>query len=126
MKTCRVLQFFLRLSFVLAVWFLAVPFVPFWQCRLAFVRSFGEAQSLFLSHISTTVILTDCLHGLLLSSSICFILLGAISLWDYFRRLRELGGQEEREDEGERNGAHAARRPAGQANRNLAGEGNGT
>lgn len=88
------------------------------------MRSFGEAQRLFLSHISTTVILTDCLHGFLLSASIVFIFLGATSLRDYFRHLRELGGQDEREDEGERNGVRAARRPAGQGNRNLAGEGN--
>lgn len=45
---------------------------------------------------------------------------------DYFRHLREIGGQEaERAEEAERNGARAARRPPGQANRNLAGDGNG-
>ncbi|XP_010531564.1 PREDICTED: probable E3 ubiquitin ligase SUD1 [Tarenaya hassleriana] len=125
MKACHVLQFFLRLSFVLSVWLLIIPFITFWIWRLAFVRSFGEAQRLFLSHISTTVILTDCLHGFLLSASIVFIFLGATSLRDYFRHLRELGGQEEREDEGDRNGARVARRPAGPANRNLPGEGNG-
>lgn len=126
MKACHVLQFFLRLSFVLSVWLLIIPFITFWIWRLAFVRSFGEAQRLFLSHISTTVILTDCLHGFLLSASIVFIFLGATSLRDYFRHLRELGGQDaDRDDEGERNGARAARRPPGQANRNLAGEGNG-
>ncbi|KAL5788276.1 hypothetical protein ACOSP7_005225 [Xanthoceras sorbifolium] len=126
MKACHVLQFFLRLSFVLSVWLLIIPFITFWIWRLAFVRSFGEAQRLFLSHISTTVILTDCLHGFLLSASIVFIFLGATSLRDYFRHLRELGGQDaERDDEGDRNGARAARRPPGQANRNFAGEGNG-
>ncbi|KAJ0076905.1 hypothetical protein Patl1_35513 [Pistacia atlantica] len=126
MKACHVVQFFLRLSFVLSVWLLIIPFITFWIWRLAFVRSFGEAQRLFLSHISTTVILTDCLHGFLLSASIVFIFLGATSLRDYFRHLRELGGQDaEREDEGDRNGARAARRPPGQANRNFAGEGNG-
>ncbi|GMJ12850.1 SUPPRESSOR OF DRY2 DEFECTS 1, ECERIFERUM 9 [Hibiscus trionum] len=125
MKTCHVLQFFLRLSFVLSVWLLIIPFITFWIWRLAFVRSFGEAQRLFVSHISTTIILTDCLHGFLLSASIVFIFLGATSLRDYFRHLRELGGDAEREDEGDRNGARAARRPPGQANRNLAGDGNG-
>ncbi|XVF67549.1 hypothetical protein PTKIN_Ptkin10aG0130200 [Pterospermum kingtungense] len=126
MKTYHVLQFFLRLSFVLSVWLLIIPFITFWIWRLAFVRSFGEAQRLFLSHISTMIILTDCLHGFLLSASIVFIFLGATSLRDYFRHLRELGGQEaEREDEGDRNGARAARRPPGQANRNFAGDGNG-
>nr|GMC81029.1 probable E3 ubiquitin ligase SUD1 isoform X1 [Ipomoea batatas] len=125
MKACHVLQFFLRLSFVLSVWLLIIPFITFWIWRLAFVRSFGEAQRLFLSHISTTVILTDCLHGFLLSASIVFIFLGATSLRDYFRHLRELGGQDaDREDEGDRN-AVQARRPPGQANRNFAGEGNG-
>ncbi|XP_039068597.1 probable E3 ubiquitin ligase SUD1 isoform X2 [Hibiscus syriacus] len=125
MKACHVLQFFLRLSFVLSVWLLIIPFITFWIWRLAFVRSFGEAQSLFLSHISTTIILTDCLHGFLLSASIVFIFLGATSLRDYFRHLRELGGDAEREDEGDGNGDRAVRRPPGQANRNLAGDGNG-
>lgn len=104
MKACHVLQFFLRLSFVLSVWLLIIPFITFWIWRLAFVRSFGEAHRLFLSHLSTTVILTDCLHGFLLSASIVFIFLGATSLRDYFRHLRELGGQDaDREDEGDRN-----------------------
>lgn len=126
MKACHVLRFFLRLSFVLSVWLLIIPFITFWIWRLAFVRSFGEAQRLFVSHMATTVILTDCLHGFLLSASIVFIFLGATSLRDYFRHLREIGGQDaEREEEGERNGARAARRQAGQANRNGAGEGIG-
>lgn len=125
MKACHVLQFFLRLSFVLSVWLLIIPFITFWIWRLAFVRSFSEAQRLFLSHISTTVILTDCLHGFLLSASIVFIFLGATSLRDYFRHLRELGGQDaDREDEAERNGARPARRPPG-ANRNVVGDANG-
>ncbi|KAK3018566.1 hypothetical protein RJ639_004291 [Escallonia herrerae] len=125
-KACHILQFFLRLSFVLSVWLLIIPFITFWIWRLAFVRSFGEAQRLFLSHISTTVILTDCLHGFLLSASIVFIFLGATSLRDYFRHLREIGGQDaDREDEGDRHGARVARRPPGQANRNLVGDGNG-
>ncbi|OVA15870.1 zinc finger protein [Macleaya cordata] len=126
MKACHVMQFFLRLAFVLFVWLLIIPFITFWIWRLAFVRSLGEAQRLFLSHLSTTVILTDCLHGFLLSASIVFIFLGATSLRDYFRHLRELGGQDiEREDEGERNGARAARRPPAPANRIHAGDGNG-
>ncbi|XP_051146556.1 probable E3 ubiquitin ligase SUD1 isoform X2 [Andrographis paniculata] len=126
MKACHVLQFFLRLSFVLSVWLLIIPFITFWIWRLAFVRTLGEAQRLFLSHLSTTIILTDCLHGFLLSASIVFIFLGATSLRDYFRHLRELGGQDaEREDEGDRNGARAARRHAAQANRNPAADGNG-
>ncbi|XP_022896121.1 probable E3 ubiquitin ligase SUD1 isoform X2 [Olea europaea var. sylvestris] len=126
MKACHVMQFFLRLSFVLSVWLLIIPFITFWIWRLAFVRRFGEAQRLFLSHLSTTVILTDCLHGFLLSASIVFIFLGATSLRDYFRHLRELGGQDvDREDEGDRNGARAARRHAAQVNRNIVGDGNG-
>ncbi|KAJ7946073.1 E3 ubiquitin-protein ligase MARCH6 [Quillaja saponaria] len=126
MKACHVVQFLLRLSFVLSVWLLIIPFITFWIWRLAFVRSFGEAQRLILGHLSTTVILTDCLHGFLLSACIVFIFLGATSLRDYFRHLRELGGQDaEREDEVDRNGARAARRPPGQANQNIAGDGNG-
>ncbi|CAK8577471.1 unnamed protein product [Lathyrus sativus] len=126
MKACHVLQFFVRLSFVLSVWLLIIPFITFWIWRLAFVRSFGEAQRLFLSHLSTAVILTDCLHGFLLSASIVFIFLGATSLRDYFRHLREIGGQDaDRDDEVDRNGARVARRPPGQANRNVNGDANG-
>ncbi|KAI3854524.1 hypothetical protein MKW92_008206 [Papaver armeniacum] len=114
----HVMQFFLRLAFVLFVWLLIIPFITFWIWRLAFVRSLGEAQRLFISHLSTTVVLTDCLHGFLLSASIVFIFLGATSLRDYFKHLRELGGQDvEREDEGERNGLRAARRPPVPPNR---------
>ncbi|WOK95086.1 putative E3 ubiquitin ligase SUD1 [Canna indica] len=126
MKACHVLQFFLRLAFVLSVWLLMIPFITFWIWRLTFVRSLGEAQRLFLSHISAPVILTDCLHGFLLSASIVFIFLGATSLRDYFRHLRELGGHDaERDDEGpERNGARAVRRLPGPVNRIPAVDGN--
>ncbi|KAK9690908.1 hypothetical protein RND81_09G162600 [Saponaria officinalis] len=124
-KTCHVLKFILRLSFVLSVWLLIIPFTTFWIGRLAFVRSFSEVNRLFLSHMSFNVILMDCLHGFLLSASIVFIFLGATSLRDYFRHLRELGGQDvERENEGDQNGARALRRPVGQVNRNLAAGGN--
>ncbi|XP_078431028.1 RING/U-box superfamily protein [Wolffia australiana] len=127
MKACSVLQFFVRLAFVLSVWLLIIPFITFWIWRLAFVRSLGEAQVLFLSHISTPLILTDCLHGFLLSASIVFIFLGATSLRDYFRHLRELAGHEaERDDDvQERHGARLLRRPPGQANRVNPGEVNG-
>lgn len=124
-KTCHVLKFFLRLGFVLSVWLLIIPFITFWIWRLAFVRSFSEANRLFLSHMSFTVVLTDCLHGFLLSASIVFIFLGATSLRDYFRHIREAQGQDaDRDDEGDRNGARAVRRPFGQANRNLLADGN--
>ncbi|XP_074286274.1 putative E3 ubiquitin ligase SUD1 [Silene latifolia] len=119
-KTCHVLKFFSRLGFVLSVWLLIIPFITFWIWRLAFVRSFSEANHLFLSHMSSTLILTDCLHGFLLSASIVFIFLGATSLRDYFRHWRELGGQDaEREDEGDRNGVRAVRRPVVHGNRDL-------
>ncbi|KAK1577085.1 hypothetical protein Q3G72_018881 [Acer saccharum] len=103
MKACHVLQFYLRLSFVLSVWLLLIPFITFWIWRLAFVRSFREAQILFLSHISTTVILTDCLHGFLLSASSFHIFLVVAHMCS--------------------NSAPAA--PPEQSNRNIAGEGNG-
>ncbi|GLT60425.1 hypothetical protein SLA2020_331920 [Shorea laevis] len=118
MKACHLLQFFLRLSFVLCVWLLIIPFITFWIWRLAFVRSFGEAQKLFLSHISTIYILIDCLHGFLLSASIVFIFLGATSLRDWFRNLQEA----DREDEDDRIGARAARHTLGQVNRNIPGD----
>ena len=76
--------------------------------------------------MSFTFMLTDCLHGFLLSASIVFIFLGATSLRDYFRHAREVQGQDaDREDEGDRNGARAVRRPFGQVNRNLLADGNG-
>ncbi|KAI3712263.1 hypothetical protein L1987_70814 [Smallanthus sonchifolius] len=111
LKAGHALQFFLRLTFVISVWLVIIPFITFWIWRFSFVRSFGEAKRLFLSHISTTAILTDCLHGFLLSASIVFIFLGATSLRDYFHHLREIGGAEV-----DRNGARVARRPP---NRNL-------
>ncbi|KAD2394342.1 hypothetical protein E3N88_41319 [Mikania micrantha] len=111
LKAIHALQFFLRLTFVLSVWLVVIPFITFWIWRFSFVRSFGEAQRLFLSHIYATLFLTDCLHGFLLSASIVFIFLGATSLRDYFHHLREIEGPE-----GDRNGARVARRPL---NRNL-------
>uniref|UniRef100_M4DM94 RING-CH-type domain-containing protein n=1 Tax=Brassica campestris TaxID=3711 RepID=M4DM94_BRACM len=78
-----------RLSFVLCVWLLTVPFVTFWMWRLSFLRFFGEeAQRLFLSHVSTTVVLIDSLLGFILSASIMFVLREAASFRDYFRHLR--------------------------------------
>ncbi|CAA7019945.1 unnamed protein product [Microthlaspi erraticum] len=118
-RRCRTLRLFPRLCFRLSVTLLSVHFVTFWIWRFAFVRSFGEAQRLFVSHISTTAILTDCLLGSLLSACRLLIFKGATSLRDY---LRELGGQEEREDEGERNGVRAARRPPGEGNGEVAGD----
>lgn len=122
MKAYSVMQFFIRFMFVISTWLIIIPFITFWIWRFSFIRSISEARRLFSSHMSTTLILTDCLHGFLLSASIVFIFLGATSLRDYFRHLRELGGQEEdREEELDRNAARLARR---QGNRNLAGEGN--
>ncbi|KAK6136886.1 hypothetical protein DH2020_029372 [Rehmannia glutinosa] len=95
MKACHVVQFFLRLSFVLSVWLLIIPFITFWIWRLAFVRTlYSFSWGNFLR--------------------------------DYFRHLRELGGQDaDREDEGDRNGARNARRHVAQANRNIVVDGNG-
>ncbi|XP_076887469.1 putative E3 ubiquitin ligase SUD1 [Bidens hawaiensis] len=107
LKAYHVLQFILRLTFVLSVWLVIIPFITFWIWRLSFIRSFSEAHKLFLSPITSTLILTDCLHGFLLSASIVFIFLGATSLRDYLHHLREVEGAE-----GDRNGARVARRPA--------------
>ncbi|KAI3789294.1 hypothetical protein L2E82_02087 [Cichorium intybus] len=122
LKACHVLQFFLRLAFVLSVWLVIIPFITFWIWRFSFVRTFTEAQKLFFAHISTTIILTDCLHGFLLSASIVFIFLGATSLRDYFRHLREIGGQEGNiDDDGGRPARRQPQQPQ-QPNRNLAGD----
>ncbi|XP_077253067.1 putative E3 ubiquitin ligase SUD1 isoform X3 [Tasmannia lanceolata] len=102
MKAYHVLRFFLRLAFVLSVWLFIIPFVTFWIWRLTFVRSLGEVQRLFLSHISATSIYLDCMHGFILSASMVFIFLGASSARDYLRGIRELGEQDaKREDEGQ-------------------------
>ncbi|EMS59192.1 hypothetical protein TRIUR3_04860 [Triticum urartu] len=126
MKACHVFQFVLRLAFVLSVWLMIIPFITYWIWRLTFVRSLGEAQRLFLSHISAQLILSDCLHGFLLSAIIVLIFLGATSLRDYIRHLRELGGHEaDRDDAGrERHGARAVRRLAGPNNRVPGADGN--
>ncbi|KAI7729409.1 hypothetical protein M8C21_010247, partial [Ambrosia artemisiifolia] len=122
MKAYIVMRFFIRFIFVLSIWLLIIPFITFWIWRFSFIRSFDEARRLFLSHVSTTLILTDCLHGFLLSAIIVFIFLGATSLRDYLQHLRELGGQEgDREEELDGNGARLARR---QGNPDLVGEEN--
>ncbi|CAM6094443.1 unnamed protein product [Calypogeia fissa] len=101
LKAARGLRFFMRLMFVLSVWLLFIPFTTFWIWRFTFVRSFSEAHKLFISRCTPGLLLTDCLHGFLLSAGIVFIFLGATSLREYFRHLRELGGQEgERAEEG--------------------------
>ncbi|GLJ18519.1 hypothetical protein SUGI_0329170 [Cryptomeria japonica] len=121
MKALRGLHFFFRLSFVLSVWLLFIPFITFWIWRLSFVRSLMEARKLFISrissdgwlHISPAILLTDCLHGFLLSAGIVFIFLGATSMREYFRHLREIERQNpEREDDGinRQNGERAGRR----------------
>ncbi|KAL5200719.1 hypothetical protein ABZP36_021922 [Zizania latifolia] len=126
MKACHVLQFVLRLAFVLSVWLMIIPFITYWIWRLTFVRSLGEAQRLFLSHFSAQLILSDCLHGFLLSAIIVLIFLGATSLRDYIRHLREFGGHDAERDDGgrERHGARAVRRLAGPNNRVPAADGN--
>ncbi|CAM8935336.1 unnamed protein product [Rhodiola kirilowii] len=126
MKACHALQFFVRLGLVLTAWILVIPFITFWVWRMAFVRSFGEAQRLFLSHITATYIFTDCLYGLLLSASIVFMFLGATSLRDYFRHLRDLRDHGvDRDEDLNRNEGRAARRLPVQPNRIAAGEGDG-
>eukprot|EP00249_Psilotum_nudum_P023521 c28905_g1_i3 orf=461-3532(+) len=88
-------------AFVLNFMLVFIQFTIFWIWRLTFVRSVLEAQKLFISRFSPTLLLTDCLHGFLLSAGIVFIFLGATSLREYFRHLRELRGQDMvREDDG--------------------------
>ena len=84
---CRVSHASLRLSLVLLACLLTVSFIMFWTWRLSFVKSFGEARRLFLSHMSTVLVLTDCLLGFLLPATIIFILHKAASLRNFFRHL---------------------------------------
>lgn len=88
-RCCRVPHVFLLLGLLLSVWLVTLSFITFWTWRLAFVRSFGEAQRLLLlSHVSSTrVVLTDCLLGFLLSATIIFILGEAASLRNFIRHL---------------------------------------
>ena len=99
-KGGRGMHFFLRLTFVMSIWLILIPFTTFWIWRLTFIRSISEAQRLFIQRLTPTLFFTDCLHGFLLSAGIVFIFLGATSLREYFRHLRELGGLEvDREDD---------------------------
>lgn len=100
-KAGRGARFFVRLAFVLWVWLLLIPFVTFWIWRFTFVRSLVEAKRLFSSRWTFGLLLTDCLHGFLLSAGIVFIFLGVTSLREYFRHLREVGGGQDgdRDDE---------------------------
>ena len=91
-KGGRGMHFFLRLTFVMSIWLILIPFTTFWIWRLTFIRSISEAQRLFIQRLTPTLFFTDCLHGFLLSAGIVFIFLGATSLREYFRHLRELGG----------------------------------
>ncbi|KAH7307266.1 hypothetical protein KP509_22G052000 [Ceratopteris richardii] len=93
-KGGRGMHFFLRLAFVLSVWLVFIPFTTFWIWRFTFVRSLSEMQRLFISRMTPTLLFTDCLHGFLLSAGIVFIFLGATSLREYFRHLREVGGHD--------------------------------
>lgn len=68
------------------------------------MRSFAEAQRLLASRCVPNLLLTDCLHGFLLSAGIIFIFLGATSLREYFRHLREVNAGHEEEDVGANRG----------------------
>ncbi|MCO5559734.1 hypothetical protein L7F22_013336 [Adiantum nelumboides] len=112
-KGGRGMNFFLRLAFVLSVWLVCIPFTTFWIWRFTFVRSLSEMRRLFINRLTPALLFTDCLHGFLLSAGIVFIFLGATSLREYFRHLRELGGLDaDREDEAvdRRPGARGGRR----------------
>ncbi|KAL2642943.1 hypothetical protein R1flu_010530 [Riccia fluitans] len=126
MKAARGARFFCRLAFVLSVWLLFIPFTTFWIWRFTFVRSFSEAHKLFISRFTPGLLLTDCLHGFLLSAGIVFIFLGATSLREYFRHLRELDLPVDRAEEGldrQRAGRQAGRDVHGAVGRGAAGAG---
>ncbi|XP_024527152.1 probable E3 ubiquitin ligase SUD1 [Selaginella moellendorffii] len=94
-KAGRGLRFFSRLVLVLSVWLLFIPFTTFWIWRMTFVRGLGDAQKLFVTRFLTPAFLfADCLNGFLISAGIVFIFLGATSLREYFRHIREVAGQE--------------------------------
>ncbi|KAL5556960.1 hypothetical protein UlMin_039196 [Ulmus minor] len=75
-KVFRLLGLLQHFAYFLFVWLFVIPFITHWFWELAFFKSFGEAQSLFLSHLTVTTILADCLHGFLLSLGIAYIFLG--------------------------------------------------
>ena len=66
--------------------------MTFWIWRLTIIRNISEAKWVFIHRLTPTLLFTDCVHGFLLSAGIVFIFLGATSLREYFRHLRELGG----------------------------------
>ncbi|KAG0570423.1 hypothetical protein KC19_6G161200, partial [Ceratodon purpureus] len=89
LKTGRSAKYCIRLLLVLFVWFLFVPFTTYWMWRFTFVRNFAEAQRLFISRCTPNLLLMDCLQGLLLSTCIIFVFLGATSIREHFRHIRQ-------------------------------------
>lgn len=75
-KVFRLLRLLQRFVYLCFVWLLVIPFVTHWVWELSFIKSFGEAQSVFLSHLNASVIFTDCVHGFVLSLGIAYIFLG--------------------------------------------------
>ena len=86
-KVFHVLQIFLHNVFSFSVYFLLILFGAYWTWQLAFVRSLSEVQKLFLSHISTKTIATNCFHGDLLSGIIKFVFHGFTFFKDFFIHL---------------------------------------
>ncbi|MFS7920102.1 putative Zinc finger, RING-CH-type, Zinc finger, RING/FYVE/PHD-type [Helianthus anomalus] len=91
----QVLQYLLRLSCLLLIWLMVIPSTTSWVWRFSYVRSYGEAQRLFLNRIAITDIVTDCFHGILLSACIMYVFLRSTFLRDSFRHLREIGEAQE-------------------------------
>ncbi|EXC24727.1 E3 ubiquitin-protein ligase MARCH6 [Morus notabilis] len=69
----RILQHFV---YLFLVWLVVIPFVTHWIWEFSFCKGFGEAQSLFISHLYATAIFKDCLYGFFLSLGMAYVFLG--------------------------------------------------
>lgn len=79
-KVFRLLGLLKRFAYLCFVWLLVVPFITHWLWELSFIRSFGQVPSVFLSHLTGSVIFADCVHGFVLSLGIAYIFLGVTSI----------------------------------------------
>ena len=75
-KVFHLLGILQHFGYLFFVWLLAIPLVTHWFWEFSFFKGFSEARRLFMSHLTFTSILGDCMHGFLLSLGVAYIFLG--------------------------------------------------
>lgn len=79
-KVFRLLGLLKRFAYLCFVWLLLIPFITHWVWELSFIRSFTQVHSVFLSHLTGSIVFADCVHGFVLSLGIAYIFLGVTSI----------------------------------------------